>query len=99
MTELNTCLRRGYSLLSERFAKFLSQLTAGSTIIHLYQKDFVRFQFESPPIPEQEAIAKVLSDMDSEITVLEQRREKTKALKQGMMQELLTRQIRLQENL
>lgn len=46
---------------------------------------------------EQIAIANVLSDMDAEITVLEARRDKTKALKQGMMQELLTGRIRLVE--
>jgi type I restriction enzyme S subunit len=48
-----------------------------------------------PPISEQQAIAQVLSDMDREITALEQRRDKTKALKQGMMQALLTGRIRL----
>jgi len=37
----------------------------------------------------------VLSDIDSEIAALEARREKTRALKQGMMQELLTGRIRL----
>jgi len=86
-------------MLSERFTKFLSQLAAGSTINHLYQKDFVGFQFESPPLQEQQAISKVLSDMDSEISALEQRRDKTKALKQAMMQELLTGRIRLREKL
>ena len=48
------------------------------------------------PVPkEQTAIAEVLSDMDAEIASLEQRREKTRALKQGMMQELLTGRTRL----
>ena len=47
---------------------------------------------------EQEAIAEVLSDMDAEITALEQRLEKTKAIKQGMMQQLLTGRIRLVES-
>ena len=37
----------------------------------------------------------VLSDMDTEIAALEQRLAKTRALKQGMMQELLTGRIRL----
>jgi len=46
-------------------------------------------------IAEQTAIAEVLSDMDVEIAALEQRRDKTRALKQGMMQELLTGRIRL----
>ena len=46
-------------------------------------------------VKEQTAIAEVLSDMDAEIAALEQRRDKTRALKQGMMQELLTGRIRL----
>jgi type I restriction enzyme S subunit len=44
---------------------------------------------------EQIAIAEILSDMDAEISALEQKREKTRLLKQGMMQELLTGRIRL----
>jgi type I restriction enzyme S subunit len=48
-----------------------------------------------PPFPEQSAIAEVLSDIDAEIATLEARRNKTLAIKQGMMQELLTGRIRL----
>ena len=48
-----------------------------------------------PPLPEQTAIAQILTDMDAELTALEQRREKTRALKQAMMQELLTGRTRL----
>jgi type I restriction enzyme S subunit len=48
-----------------------------------------------PSKAEQSAIAEVLSDMDAEIAALEQRREKTQALKQAMMQELLTGKTRL----
>lgn len=44
---------------------------------------------------EQQAIATILLDMDAEIVALEERREKTRALKQGMMQELLTGKTRL----
>jgi len=44
---------------------------------------------------EVKAIATVLSDMDAEIAALDARRDKTRALKQGMMQELLTGRIRL----
>jgi len=46
-------------------------------------------------IEEQTAIVAVLSDMDSEIETLEKRLAKTSALKQGMMQELLTGKTRL----
>ena len=48
-----------------------------------------------PSSQEQAAIATVLSDMDAELTALEARRDKTRALKQGMMQELLTGRTRL----
>jgi type I restriction enzyme S subunit len=48
-----------------------------------------------PTYAEQQAIATTLSDIDAEITALESRREKTHAIKQAMMQELLTGNIRL----
>ena len=52
-----------------------------------------------PPSPsEQTAIAEVLADMDTELTALERRWEKTGALKQAMMQELLTGKTRLVES-
>jgi type I restriction enzyme S subunit len=53
------------------------------------------FHLSLPPLPEQTAIASVLSEMDAELAGLEQRRDKTRALKQGMMQELLTGRTRL----
>ena len=46
-------------------------------------------------VEEQESIGKILFDMDAEITALEERLEKAKAIKQGMMQQLLTGKIRL----
>lgn len=52
-------------------------------------------EFSLPLKPEQTAIATILSDMDSEIAALEQKRDKTRALKHGMMQELLTGKTRL----
>ncbi len=48
-----------------------------------------------PAIEEQRAIASILSDMDAEIAALEKRRAKTKAIKQGMMEQLLTGKTRL----
>jgi type I restriction enzyme S subunit len=85
-----------YLLCSSIFTEFLIQLSAGSTINHLYQKDFVNFIYKTPAtIKEQIAIAAFLSDMDSEITALEEKLAKVRQLKQGMMQELLTGRIRL----
>ena len=53
------------------------------------------YEVHFPKLDEQTAIAEVLSDMDAELAALEQRRDKTRALKQGMMQELLTGRTRL----
>lgn len=50
-----------------------------------------------PEVPEQQAVAQVLSDMDSEIEQLEKKLSKYQLIKQGMMQELLTGRIRLKE--
>ena len=80
-----------YVLMSEHFKEFLGKLTAGSTISHLYQKDFVHYEFPLPPtLTEQKAIATALSDVDALITSLEQTITKKKAIKQGAMQQLLT---------
>lgn len=85
-----------YLLCSQVFSEFLGQLAAGSTINHLYQKDFVSFSYWTPPtIEEQAAIANILNCIDSELIALKIRLNKTRAIKQGMMQQLLTGKIRL----
>ena len=71
------------------------QLVSGTTVFHLYGRDMANFGFAVPPVDEQQAIATVLSDMDAEIAALERRLDKTRAIKQGMMQQLLTGSIRL----
>ena len=53
------------------------------------------FQAQLPKPNEQTAMTAILSDMDAKIAALEARCHKTRALKQGMMQELLTGRIRL----
>ena len=85
-----------YLLCSQVFSEFLGQLAAGSTINHLYQKDFVSFSYQKPPtIEEQAAIANILNGIDSELIALKTCLNKTRAIKQGMMQQLLTGKIRL----
>jgi type I restriction enzyme S subunit len=85
-----------YLLYSNVFTEFLVQLSAGSTINHLYQKDFVGFVYRTPATTdEQIAVAAILSDMDADIAALEAKLAKARELKQGMMQELLTGKIRL----
>jgi type I restriction enzyme S subunit len=57
--------------------------------------DLKKIEFTLPLIPEQTAIATILSDMDTEIVALETRLSKTREFKQGMMHNLLTGKIRL----
>ncbi len=80
---------------TNRYRNYIANLIAGSSINNLKPSDIESIEIPFPSKPEQTAIAEILSDMDAEITALEQKRAKTRLLKQGMMQELLTGQIRL----
>ena len=71
-------------------------LEHGSTFTSANSTQIANFSVViSESLIEQQAIATVLSTMDGEIVALEQRRAKTRAIKQGMMQELLTGKTRL----
>ena len=72
-----------------------ARLGQGDAVVHISANNLAQVQIKLPPITEQNAIAAVLSDMDAEITALEQRRDKTRAIKHGMMQQLLTGRARL----
>lgn len=79
----------------EFYSKLLSKI--GSTTLQAINKDSLRSIALSVPnnLDEQKEISTILSDMDNEITSLEKKLSKSKMLKQGMMQELLTGKIRL----
>ena len=67
----------------------------GSTFLEISKKDLAELDIIVPEFTEQKALAQVLSDMDSEIELLEKKLAKYQQIKQGMMQELLTGRIRL----
>lgn len=71
------------------------QLVSGTTVFHLNATNMANFCLTFPGVREQDEIVAALSDMDAEITTLERRRNKTRVIKQGMMQELLTGRARL----
>jgi len=75
--------------------QMIERWSGGAAQPNLGVQDFARFSISLPSLPEQEAIATILSDMDAEITVLETKLTKTRQLKQGMMHNLLTGKIRL----
>ncbi|OGT34156.1 MAG: hypothetical protein A2W28_06620, partial [Gammaproteobacteria bacterium RBG_16_51_14] len=85
----------GFLYETEVIWKQLSSITQGSSNININASNIKSIKMPLPPIEEQCAITAVLSDMDAELKSLEQRLAKTRALKQGMMQELLTGRTRL----
>lgn len=72
-------------------------LKAGTTVESLELRWLKAFTIDLPSVSEQVVIAGALSDMDTEITALEESLTKARALKQAMAQALLTGRIRLVE--
>ena len=77
---------------------YLNQIkenTQGSTRARTSVSKLKRIEIALPPKKEQNSIAKILSDMDNEIDLLNTKLEKYRNLKNAMMQQLLTGKIRL----
>jgi type I restriction enzyme S subunit len=72
-----------------------TRMGQGDAVVHISARNLAELNVCLPLKTEQTGIASVLSDMDAEISALEQRLAKTRDLKQGMMQELLTGRMRL----
>ncbi len=85
----------GYLMNHSSISYQKARMGQGDAVVHISAANLAQLELRLPRPEEQTAIAAVLSDMDAEITALETRRDKTRALKQGMMQELLTGRIRL----
>ncbi len=86
---------KAYLQFFPRFRDHLRRLAAGTKVYATNRAHIASAELRFPPPQEQRAIAAALSDMDAEIAALDRRRDKTRALKQGMMQQLLTGSIRL----
>jgi type I restriction enzyme S subunit len=84
-----------YVINSHSVNSALRKKVIGSAQLGLGRKSVNEQEIQFPPHLEQNAIAEVLTEMDAELAALEQRRDKTRALKQAMMQELLTGRTRL----
>ena len=88
---------KAYLQFCPPFRRHLQRLAAGTKVYATSRGHLATAEMLLPSTDEQTAIATVISDMDAELTALEARRDKTHALKQGMMQELLTGRTRLIE--
>lgn len=85
----------GYLYETELVRKQLLSITQGSSNININASNIKSIKIPLPQIDEQTAMAAILSDMDAEITALENKLSKAHQIKQGMLQELLTGRIRL----
>jgi type I restriction enzyme, S subunit len=95
--ELNN-LYKEYCFQSKEVKKQFAFYAVGIKVSGISRSNIIKMVLKIPPsIEEQATIATILSDMDSEIEKLQSKRDKYKAIKQGMMQELLTGRIRLLE--
>jgi type I restriction enzyme S subunit len=95
-TKLFDPLYFSYYLNSQEGRARLKDIEIGTTMKHINVGDLLHFEVPVPStIEEQTAIATILSDMDNDIQILEQRLTKTRQIKQGMMQQLLTGRTRL----
>jgi type I restriction enzyme S subunit len=88
---------KAYLQFCPAFRDQLKRLAAGTKVFATNRTHISSAKILLPDTEEQTAIATVLSDMDAEIAALERRRDKTRAIKQGMIQQLLTGRIRLVE--
>ena len=86
---------KAYLQFCPPFRLHLKRLAAGTKVYATNRRHIASAEMRLPSVQEQAAIAAVLSDMDVELTTLVARRAKTRALKQAMMQELLTGRTRL----
>jgi len=84
-----------YVLSSNEIMTQYIAMAAGSSVQNLNKDKVALLKVPTISKDEQTAISNILSDMDEEIMVLEQKLDKYKKIKQGMMQELLTGRIRL----
>lgn len=84
-----------YVMSTSDWFKAVSDRSGGTTHKRIARGALGRIELRLPQPEEQSAVADVLSDMDAELAALETARDKARAIKQGMMQELLTGRIRL----
>lgn len=91
----NDGLYLSYFFRSSEGRKLFFSMAQGATRYNLSKTNFMKLEIALPKEDEQIHIATILSDMDTEISALEEKLEKAKQVKLGMMQELLTGRIRL----
>jgi type I restriction enzyme S subunit len=86
---------RRYCFHTEAVKAQFRFFAVGTKVSGISKTNIAKITLPVPSVPEQAAIATILSDMDTDIAVLEEKLAKARNLKKGMMQELLTGRRRL----
>ncbi len=94
-TERADPLFLGYYLNTASINRQKASRGQGDAVVHISSTALSEIRGIFPTLPEQTAIAAILSDMDAEIVALEAKLAKARQIKQGMMRELLTGRIRI----
>lgn len=85
----------GHLMNDRAVATQRARMAQGNAVVHISTRALAQLRVKLPPVEEQRAVAKLLVDVDREIATIQQRLDKTRAIKQGMIQQLLTGWIRL----
>lgn len=76
-----------YSFVSPKFKDYLNELSGGSVVAHLNMKDIRALEFSFPPLPEQKAIASVLSSLDDKIDLLHRQNKTLEAMAETLFRQ------------
>lgn len=76
-----------YSFVSPKFKDYLNELSGGSVVAHLNMKDIRALEFSFPPLPEQKAIASVLSSLDDKIDLLHRQNKTLEAMTETLFRQ------------
>jgi type I restriction enzyme S subunit len=85
----------GYALNSEDAIRQKMRLGQGSSVMHLYKDDVASIKIPLPPISDQRKVGEILSEADTDIELINQRINVLRAQKRGLMQKLLTGEVRV----
>lgn len=85
----------GYALNSEDAIRQKMRLGQGSSVMHLYKDDIASIKIPLPPISVQRKVGEILSEADADIELINQRINVLRAQKRGLMQKLLTGEVRV----
>jgi type I restriction enzyme S subunit len=88
---------RGYVLYEHTVKKNIKKIATGISVLGISKSNLSKIKIKLPPKPEQQKIAQLLTLTDKEIELLKEELEALKEQKRGLMQRLLTGEVRVKE--